>query len=138
MLYASACTKTSPVKRRKKARIACHRTMSRRNKLIIIAAVVALTVIAAALCCLRARPSLPEKYQQATQTTTEKTKEVRQNADAVKKAQQTNDKEITRRVQEARNTVPDDLDTLIDLANSIISESARGKPCARDSNKNKR
>ncbi len=102
--------------------------MSRRTKLIIIAAVVALTVIAAAFYCLRAKPSLPEKYQQATQTTTEKTKEVRQNADAVKKAQQTNDKEITRRVQEARDTVPDDIDSLIDLANSLI----------RDSNKNKR
>lgn len=112
--------------------------MNRRTKLIIIAAVVALTVIAAAFYCLRTKPSLPEKYQQATQTTTQKTKEVRQNADAVKKAQQINDKEITRRVQEARDTIPDDLDILIDLANSIISESARGKPCARDSNKNKR
>lgn len=136
MLYASACTKTSPAKRHKKARIACHRTMNRKNKLIIIAAVVTLTVIAA-LYCLRAKPSLPEKYQQATQTTVEQTKEVRQNAADIRKKQQTNDQEITRRVQEARDTVPDDLDTLIDLANSIISESARGKPCARDSNKNK-
>lgn len=101
--------------------------MSRKNKQITIAAVVLIIIATAALYCLRARPSLPEKYQQATQTTTEKTKEVRQNADAVKKAQQTNDKEITRRVQEARDTVPDDIDSLIDLANSII----------RDSNKNK-
>lgn len=112
--------------------------MSRKNKLITIAAVVLIIIIATvALYCPRARPSLPEKYQQAIQTTTQKTKEVRQNADAVKKAQQINDKEITRRVQEARDTIPDDLDSLIDLANSIISESARGKPCARDSNKNK-
>lgn len=102
--------------------------MSHRNKLILIAAVVLIIIATAALYCLRTRPSLPEKYQQATQTTTEKTKEVRQNADAVKKAQQTNDKEITRRVQEARDTVPDDIDSLIDLANSLI----------RDSNKNKR
>lgn len=138
MLYASACIKTSPAKRRKKARIACHRTMNRRTKLIIIAAVVALTVIAAAFYCLRTKPSLPEKYQQATQTTVEQTKEVRQNAADIRQKQQTNDKEITRRVQEARDTVPDDIDSLIDLANSIISESARGKPCARDSNKNKR
>lgn len=101
--------------------------MSHRNKLIIIAAVVTLTVIAAALYCLHAKPSLPEKYQQATQTTVEHTKEVRQNAADIRKKQQTNDQEITRRVQEARNTVPDDLDTLIDLANSLI----------RDSNKNK-
>lgn len=130
MLYASACTKTSQAKRRK--------TMSRKNKLIIIAAIVLIIIIAtAALYCLHTRPSLPEKYQQAIQTTTQKTKEVRQNADAVKKAQQINDKEITRRVQEARDTVPDDIDSLIDLANSIISESARGKPCVRDSNKNK-
>lgn len=112
--------------------------MSRKNKLIIIATVVLIIIIAtAALYCLRARPSLPEKYQQAIQTTVEHTKEVRQNAADIRKKQQTNDQEITRRVQEARNTVPDDLDTLIDLANSIISESARGKPCARDSNKNK-
>lgn len=101
--------------------------MSHRNKLIIIAAVVTLTAIAAAFYCLHARPSLPEKYQQATQTTTEKTKEVRQNAADIRKKQQTNDKEITRRVQEACDTLPDDLDTLIDLANSLI----------RDSNKNK-
>lgn len=112
--------------------------MSRKTKLIIIAAVVLIIIATAALYCLRARPSLPEKYQQATQTTTEKTKEVRQNAADIRQKQQTNDKEITRRVQEARDTVPDDIDSLIDLANSIISESARGKPCARDSNKNKR
>lgn len=111
--------------------------MNRRTKLIIIAAVVAFTVIAAAFYCLRTKPSLPEKYQQATQTTVEQTKEVRQNAADIRQKQQTNDKEITRRVQEARDTVPDDIDSLIDLANSIISESARGKPCARDSNKNK-
>lgn len=128
MLYASACTKTSQAKRRKKARIPCRRTMDRKTKLIIIAAVVTLTAIAAALYCLHAKPSLPEKYQQATQTTTEKTKEVRQNAADIRQKQQTNDKEITRRVQEARDTVPDDIDSLIDLANSII----------RDSNKNKR
>lgn len=128
MLYASVCTKTSPVKRRKKARIPCHRTMDRKTKLIIIAAVVTLTAIAAALYYLRAKPSLPEKYQQATQTTVEHTKEVRQNAADIRQKQQTNDKEITRRVQEARDTVPDDIDSLIDLANSII----------RDSNKNKR
>lgn len=127
MLYASVCTKTSPVKRRKKARIPCRRTMDRKTKLIIIAAVVTLTVIAAALYCLRAKPSLPEKYQQATQTTTEKTKEVRQNAADIRKKQQANDQEITRRVQEARNTVPDDLDTLIDLANSIICDSNKNK-----------
>lgn len=101
--------------------------MDRKTKLIIIAAVVTLTVIAAALYCLRAKPSLPEKYQQATQTTTEKTKEVRQNAADIRKKQQANDQEITRRVQEARNTVPDDLDTLIDLANSIICDSNKNK-----------
>lgn len=102
--------------------------MSRKNKLIIIAAVVLIIIIAtAALYCLRARPSLPEKYQQAIQTTTQKTKEVRQNADAVKKAQQINDKEITLRVQEARDAIPDDLDTLIDLANSIICDSNKNK-----------
>ena len=101
--------------------------MNRRTKLIIIAAVVTLTAIAAAFYCLHARPSLPEKYQQATQTTTQKTKEVRQNADAVKKAQQINDKEITLRVQEARDTIPDDLDSLIDLANSIICDSNKNK-----------
>lgn len=113
--------------------------MSRKNKLIIIATVVLIIIIiaTATLYCLRARPSLPEKYQQATQTTVEQTKEVRQNAADIRQKQQTNDKEITRRVQEARDTVPDDIDSLIDLANSIISESARGKPCARDSNKNK-
>ena len=110
--------------------------MSRRNKLTIVA-VVTLTVIAAALYGLRSKPSLPEKYRQAAQTTTQKTEEVRQNAADIRKKQQTNDQQTIRRVQEARDTVPDDIDSLIDLANSIISESARGKPCARDSNKNK-
>ena len=112
--------------------------MTQKSKLILTAAVVALLVIAAACWYLRARPSLPEKYQQATQSTVTKTKEVRQNADAVRATQKQHDQEITRRVEEARNSVPSDIDALIDLANAIISEATRGKPCVSDSNKDKR
>lgn len=79
-----------------------------------------------------------KKLEKAQQTTDTQTKEVKQIETIYHTTIKQNDTIIRQKVQEARNSVPDDTDSLIQLANSIISEaSARSKSCASNSNENR-
>jgi protoheme ferro-lyase len=68
-----------------------------------------------------------KKLEKAQQTTDTQTKEVKQIETIYHTTIKQNDTIIRQKVQEAYNSVPDDTDALIQLANSIISSSNKDK-----------
>ena len=79
-----------------------------------------------------------KKLEKAQSKTNTITKEVKDLATQNKIIVEKNNIYIKQKTDEARTSVPDDIDSLIDLANDIISEaSARSKSCARNSNENR-
>ena len=70
---------------------------------------------------------LLETHKQTVEQTQKKTKEVRQNASTIRTTQKQHDSKITEAVEKARDTVPDDIDALCDLANQIIRDSNSNK-----------
>ena len=60
----------------------------------------------------------------ATQT---QTKEVKTNAETVRRLHAENDNRTAQTVEKARRSVPDDLTALVDMANEIIRDSRTGQ-----------
>lgn len=95
-----------------------------------VTAAIALIVMAALFWYISVSKTSVElkELKQTQQQTQTKTKEVKEIETVYQTVVKQNDTIIQQKVKEACSTVPDDIDALINLANSIIRDSDKDKP----------